>query len=578
MPAQQQATVWTAYLTATTEEVLVGDCMAPSASGTHYVKATLANRTSHGRRSVAGVSLSFGDVSTPMVEIQTVGPCPPSVSGLGPGAACPVRVGDDGRLERALAVAPDDVVCGRCDEDGWAYLNFTGQQGVQGATGSTGAVGPTGPQGATGMRGATGVVGPTGPQGPAPPGSNGQILCYFDDAWRGGNQAAHLALGANPASSGSLRLSASGSITTKNTTGTHGDLVVTNGSTSTNYFGDSSWYSVLRGYTVAIATNGGTALSADVGRNVWAPISFAVGSQPAWDGDVRLTSGRGVESRNNANGGDIPVIGTNTGDEVLVGTNAAYSRQASTVRVYGSSGVYLGRGSTSAAWVSNDRIEFYVPLSFGLSAQATSGWIRIPYTAGAHEILTIRSTDNASNLPIIRRDETSLYWGTPSHNSGLTGYTLSFSATAWVGIHSYGRYAMWVDGTFQSSAYPQIGYAALNSPWSVHGDVSIVMANANKTLLPAEYCRQIWRFTGSLSTNHTVTIPAVPSGEGYTKEVIVETSSDFGIVLSTGSGRTARLGGQTSGSITRATVAVTSGGVTVVGCVTNAQASTMSNT
>jgi hypothetical protein len=72
----------------------------------------------------AGITLSAGDANNRAVEVQTVGPCPPSVTGLGAGLAGPIIVNSAGRLERKAAPISSDVVAGKCDADGWAYLSF----------------------------------------------------------------------------------------------------------------------------------------------------------------------------------------------------------------------------------------------------------------------------------------------------------------------------------------------------------------------------------------------------------------------------------------------------------------------
>lgn len=130
MPAQQQSSVWTAYLSATTGNVPIGSCMIPDSTGTYYVIATDSARTASSRTTcVAGIAITAGDPNNPFVEIQTVGPCPPSITGLGVGAAGPIIVGTDGRLARKTTPTPTDVVAGKCDADGWAYLSFTSRDG-----------------------------------------------------------------------------------------------------------------------------------------------------------------------------------------------------------------------------------------------------------------------------------------------------------------------------------------------------------------------------------------------------------------------------------------------------------------
>lgn len=185
MPAVDYATVWTAVYSSAHGPIGIGTCVIVDEDRELVVPATLANRQFHGRTQCSiGIAVTVADSANPQLRIQTVGPVGPEVTGLGPGEASVVRVSDSGMLERVASPGPSDVLAGRCDEDGYAYLNFsrsnegpmgpTGVRGPQGVTGPQGEVGPQGPQGEvgpqgakgeTGARGATGVQGPQGVQG-----------------------------------------------------------------------------------------------------------------------------------------------------------------------------------------------------------------------------------------------------------------------------------------------------------------------------------------------------------------------------------------------------------------------------
>ncbi len=137
--AQQQHWVSTAYASATDGEVDVGHCLMLNAAGTRYVPATAANRATSGRSNCGGLALSSRPSTDRVrgVNMQVVGPCPPEITGLGTGADdVPIIVGDDGFLERKASPDPGDIVVGKCDADGWAYLNFS----IQGAQGPPGEV------------------------------------------------------------------------------------------------------------------------------------------------------------------------------------------------------------------------------------------------------------------------------------------------------------------------------------------------------------------------------------------------------------------------------------------------------
>ncbi len=123
MPAQQQHTVWTAYLSSAAGSVSAGTCLVLAATaGDGYIVATSANRTAAGRRS-AGIALTAGDEDDTAVEIQTVGIVDKSIAGLGTGTDSWIRVSSAGVLERCTPSGSDDVV-GRCNTDGTAYVIF----------------------------------------------------------------------------------------------------------------------------------------------------------------------------------------------------------------------------------------------------------------------------------------------------------------------------------------------------------------------------------------------------------------------------------------------------------------------
>lgn len=133
MPAIDEATIWTGYFHASTGPVPVGKCIIANSSRQNVVVATLENRTAHDRTtSVSGITITEGDSNNPQVRIQTVGPCPPEITGLGAGDASPIVVGDDGSLERKTSPTTGDIVAGKCDADGYAYLNFGGGGGGDG--------------------------------------------------------------------------------------------------------------------------------------------------------------------------------------------------------------------------------------------------------------------------------------------------------------------------------------------------------------------------------------------------------------------------------------------------------------
>lgn len=126
MPALQQHSVWTGVFVGTAGAVAIGTVVMIDASGVYVQVASAANRAAASRtQAVAGITLTAASTNNPSVEIQSVGPCPPSITGLGAGTATNLVVNSAGRLERKASVSSSDIVVGKCDADGWAYLNFS---------------------------------------------------------------------------------------------------------------------------------------------------------------------------------------------------------------------------------------------------------------------------------------------------------------------------------------------------------------------------------------------------------------------------------------------------------------------
>lgn len=124
MPAQQEQWIATAYIE--TGTIARGEVACLNEAGTRYIVASAANRTAAGRRS-ACIALSSADADSAGgsgFEAQYVGCVPPSISGLGDGDASLIRVSSAGVLERVGSYLASDDVCGRCDEDGTAYVCF----------------------------------------------------------------------------------------------------------------------------------------------------------------------------------------------------------------------------------------------------------------------------------------------------------------------------------------------------------------------------------------------------------------------------------------------------------------------
>ena len=134
MPAQQQHTVWTFYLSATAGDVPVGMCCCLNVAGDRYIIATDANRALTDRHA-AFISLQAGDPDNLSVEGQLCGVVPTSISLIGAGDQDEnVCTGSDGRLVRASDERSSGEIVGRCDADGTAYLQFSGIPGPAGTS------------------------------------------------------------------------------------------------------------------------------------------------------------------------------------------------------------------------------------------------------------------------------------------------------------------------------------------------------------------------------------------------------------------------------------------------------------
>ncbi|HYE94282.1 MAG TPA: hypothetical protein VEA38_24835 [Terriglobales bacterium] len=116
------------------ENVAVGDCLIPNASGV-YVKATAANRALYGVR-CDGIALTASAGES--VQMQQVGKIGNATSGLGSGTAGYVRVSSAGRLERCTPAVGDEVV-GWAEADGSVHVGF-GFPGLGGGSSGTGFV------------------------------------------------------------------------------------------------------------------------------------------------------------------------------------------------------------------------------------------------------------------------------------------------------------------------------------------------------------------------------------------------------------------------------------------------------
>ncbi|MCW5834504.1 MAG: collagen-like protein [Labilithrix sp.] len=369
MPAIQQHTVWSAYLSGTRGPVPLGYVMIPD-DARFAVVATSANRALYGRTSAAmGLTISHGDDRS--VELQTVGPCPPEITGLGPGAASDLRVSSTGRLERAT-IGDGDVYAGKCDADGWAYLNLAsargpqGEQGIQGPPGEKGDKGDQGEQGIQGVQGIQGIQGVQGIQGEkGDTGDTGPMPTVAGDGYP------FITGGAWPANASAVNLGGGATHVT-------GTLPIANGGTGATSIGSANtvatsngsayvWQQIANAHVSASAAIAGTKISPDFGsQNVTTTGNLLLGSTPrASTGLVRLPNGAHVAAYDGS--GNQPVVVSN-GNTVYVGCDGTFSSSymASSLRLYAVSTVYLGwgNGGSTGLSVGTGGIEGYVAFDF----------------------------------------------------------------------------------------------------------------------------------------------------------------------------------------------------------------------
>lgn len=112
----------------------VGSCLV-KIDGVYQI-STLAAR---GTFKSSGIVTSAGAVNGG-VFMQSFGDIPATISGLGAGIACYVRVDDDGILERRDSPVDEDDIVGWTEEDGTVHLFFGGLYNTTGGGGSGNAV------------------------------------------------------------------------------------------------------------------------------------------------------------------------------------------------------------------------------------------------------------------------------------------------------------------------------------------------------------------------------------------------------------------------------------------------------
>jgi hypothetical protein len=182
------ATVWSGLLSSAESSIAVGTLVV--LDGDTYKIATTANRTSYGRS--VGMALTAADSTARSFELQVAGHVPAATSGLGAGAETWVICSATGTFERDATPDSGEDVVGKCNAAGDVTLSF----GVWDSTNVS-------PGGGAASEGAATAVNVSD-------GSGG-----WNEATSVKAGAGYIALGANPAEDGAVRLSSNTFVTSE---------------------------------------------------------------------------------------------------------------------------------------------------------------------------------------------------------------------------------------------------------------------------------------------------------------------------------------------------------------------------
>lgn len=259
-----------------------------------------------------------------------------------------------------------------------------------------------------------------------------------------------IAIGATPSTTGTIRMESVSSAKYRNTAG-NGDKFIFNVSSDILQIGTDYTYTdaVQSGRVDMYSSSGGviymgngasTRLGISAGGvmlyTLNDPLIFGY-SGAASAGMIRLPGGNRAQmwSRNNAGTDDIALIGQNPSDEMFIGTNSSFGNQASNIRLYANSYVYLGVGSTSQVAINSAAVVCYTNLAFGNTA-AASGNIRLP--GGTQSQVVGRNNANSADVVLLGQDTSdNIFVGTTTAwtNQAYTS-RVQASNTVYLGIGS----------------------------------------------------------------------------------------------------------------------------------------------
>jgi hypothetical protein len=221
-----------------------------------------------------------------------------------------------------------------------------------------------------------------------------------------------LAVGANPADAGAIRLANATKITFRNSTNAANYCLANLTSGNSLYLGINS---SLGEQVPNILAYAGTAMYLGVGTADKLTMTsalttsgndLAIGTTVASAGALRLSNTGIVKARNAANSGDVHLIGCDSSNDVYVGVaNDASSNIARIIGLYASSSVYLGISGTTHARVSSDGLTVYSnsgSLLMGNSGTASAGKIRMRNT----DAINVRNAGGTADILAVDVDAT----------------------------------------------------------------------------------------------------------------------------------------------------------------------------
>jgi hypothetical protein len=251
-----------------------------------------------------------------------------------------------------------------------------GVAGPAGPQGATGAPGPEGPQGAPGTPG-TGTGDVSGPASATDnalavfSGVSGKLVKDAVGAAAFGTINVLKVGGANPATTGAIRLPAGQAIMMRNS-GNTVDVRAAIVAGNDLYIGDGATKVILQGSSV----NGMSQPFTEIG-------SLAVGANPAQSGAIRLANNEYVRARNSDNTADLLVIGTDGIGNTYIAANEWV-------------GVIIGAGPNTTA-IQLRAAAVTTPGSVAVGANpAQSGAIRL----ANNQAIVGRTAANDADIPI----------------------------------------------------------------------------------------------------------------------------------------------------------------------------------